>query len=169
MLILGTAAYLYRDGVLGKLTQDHNLGNTLRANGVILTDAEDTPEYHTLRRFMGMANPLPPDIAAMELREGDRFLMCSDGLTNMLNDTDIAGILLHGTSCEETCSQLVTRANQAGGTDNITVIVTDVQSTGSDVEACVEVKEKMSEMDIDELPSTDVPIQRMVGSRVTRG
>ena len=122
-------AYRLRNGILEQLTQDHNLGNALRDKGVIRSDAEDMPEYHTLRRFMGMNRPIPPDIAAFDLRERDRFLLCSDGLTNTLDDTDISDILLCETSCEETCSRLVTRANQAGGYDNVTVVLADVQST----------------------------------------
>lgn len=145
-------AYRLRNGILERLTQDHNIGNALRDKGVIRSDAEDVPEYHTLRRFMGMDNPLPPDIAAIELQEGDRFLLCSDGLTNMLGDTDIADVLLCDTSCGETCSLLVMEANQAGGYDNVTVVVADVQSTHPDNESRGEVEKEILQMDIHDVP-----------------
>lgn len=145
-------AYRLREGILERLTQDHNLGNDLRDNGIIQSDAEDIPEYQTLCRFIGMENPLPPDIAAFDLKEHDRFLLCSDGLTNMLNDMDISNILMRETSCEETCVQLVTRANQAGGYDNITVVVADVQSTDSHNESRDEEAQEMSQINVHKVP-----------------
>lgn len=162
-------AYRLRDGILEQMTQDHNLGNDLRDNGVIRSDAEDMPEYHTLRRFMGMDKPLPPDIAAFDLRERDRFLLCSDGLTNMLDDTDISDILMCETSCKETCLQLVARANQAGGYDNITVVVADVQSTHADNESRDEAAEKMKQMDIHEVPWGQITPEGMARDRLQKG
>jgi serine/threonine protein phosphatase PrpC len=90
---------------------------------------------------------LPPDIAAFDLKEHDRYLLCSDGLTNVLGDTDISDILLRETSCEETCLQLVSRANQAGGYDNVTVIVAEVQSIHPDDQSREAVVKKVSQMD----------------------
>lgn len=162
-------AYLLRNGMLEQLTRDHNLGSALRDNGVIRKNAEEMPEYHTLRRFMGMDKPLPPDITAVDLRERDRFLMCSDGLTNMLGDTDISDILLHGTACEETCSQLVARANQAGGNDNITVVVTDVQSIDVGDESGDDVKERISQIDIHEATWKEIAPEGMARGRLSRG
>jgi protein phosphatase len=145
-------AYRLREGILERLTQDHNLGNDLRDNEIIQSDADDIPEYQTLCRFIGMENPLPPDIAAFDLKEHDRFLLCSDGLTNMLDDMDISSILMREISCKETCVQLVARANQAGGYDNITVIVADVQYTDSNNEPRDEEAQEMSQMNIYKVP-----------------
>lgn len=162
-------AYRLRNGTLEQLTQDHNLGNVLRDNGVMPINAQDMPEYHTLRRFMGMDKPLPPDITAVDLRERDRFLMCSDGLTNMLGDTDISDILLSETSCEEACLQLVTRANQAGGYDNITAIVADVESAKPNNEPGDKVKERISQMDIREGPGSEIAGEGMARENLARG
>lgn len=144
-------AYRLRNGILEQLTRDHNLGNALRDKGAIHGNAEDMPEYHTLRRFLGMDKLLPPDIAAFDLKEHDRYLLCSDGLTNVLGDTDISGILLNETSCEEICLQLVSRANEAGGYDNVTVIVAEVQSIHPDDESRDAVAKKASQMDAPEV------------------
>lgn len=144
-------AYRLRSGALEQLTQDHNLGNALRDKGAVKGDVEDMPEYHMLRRFLGMDSLLPPDIAAFDLQEGDRYLLCSDGLTNVLDDGDIADILLSETSGEETCRQLVTRANEAGGYDNVTVIVADIQSVQPDDECRNTVAKKLSQMDAHEV------------------
>ena len=162
-------AYRLRNGILERLTQDHNLGNALRDKGVIQGDAEDMPEYHMLRRFMGMDKPLAPDIAGFDLRERDRFLLCSDGLTNMLDDTDISDILMCETSCEEACSQLVTRANQAGGYDNVTVVVADVQSTQPGDESRDKVVQEMPRMDIDEVPQGEIALEDAAWDRLERG
>lgn len=162
-------AYRLRNGILEQLTQDHNLGNALRDNGVIQSDTEDMPEYHTLRRFMGMDNPVPPDVVAFDLRERDRFLLCSDGLTNMLSDTDISDILLYEATCEETCLRLVTQANQAGGYDNVTVVMADVQSTHPGNESCDEVGQQMSQMDIHEVPWRETAPEGVARDRLRRG
>lgn len=162
-------AYRLRNGGLEQLTQDHSLGNALRDKGVISSGAEDMPEYHTLRRFMGMDRPLPPDVATVDLRQGDRFLLCSDGLTNMLRAAEISDILLNETSCRETCSQLVARANQAGGCDNITVIVADVQSANPDDEPGDEVKERVSRMDVEEVPLRGIAADGIASDELGRG
>ena len=162
-------AYRLRNGVLEQITQDHSLGNVLRDNGVIRESAEDIPEYHMLRRFMGMDKPLPPDITAVDLRERDRLLMCSDGLTNMLGDGDISDILLQGGTCEDTCAHLVARANQAGGNDNITVIVADVHSTDPSDESGGDLKERVSQTDIDEAPWRETASESTPRDRLLRG
>ena len=125
-------AYRLRNGHLELLTRDHNLGNALRDAGVVHNGAQDIPEYHMLRRFVGMDQPLPPDVGTFDLRQRDRYLLCSDGLTNMLDEEQIAETLGADAPCEEICRQMVSRANDAGGYDNVTVIVAQVQSVRAD-------------------------------------
>ncbi len=145
-------AYRLRDGQLERLTRDHNLGNALRDEGLIDNGVEDLPEYHMLRRFMGMNQPLPPDVGAFDLRQRDRFLLCSDGLTNMLDEGEIAEILRAETPCEEVCRQMVSRANEAGGYDNITVIVAEVQSVRADQASPRKVAQTIASLDLEESP-----------------
>jgi protein phosphatase len=145
-------AYRLRDGQLERLTRDHNLGNALRDEGVIDSGVEDLPEYHMLRRFMGMNQPLPPDVGAFDLRQRDRYLLCSDGLTNMLDEGEIAEILRAETPCEEVCRQMVSRANEAGGYDNITVIVAEVQSVRADHVSPRKVAQTIASLDLEESP-----------------
>lgn len=125
-------AYRLRNGYLELLTRDHNLGNALRDEGVIDSGVEDLPEYHMLRRFMGMDRLLPPDVGTFDLRQCDRYLLCSDGLTNMLSEAKISEILGADAPCEAICRQMVSRANETGGYDNITVVVAEVQSVRAD-------------------------------------
>lgn len=145
-------AYRLRNGHLELLTRDHNLGNALRDEGVVHNGAEDMPEYHLLRRFVGMDQPLPPDVKAFDLRQRDRYLLCSDGLTNMLDEEEIAEILRTETPCEEICRQMVSRASEAGGYDNITVIVAEVQSVHADHVSPGKVAQAVASLDLEESP-----------------
>lgn len=145
-------AYRLRKGQLECLTRDHNLGNALRDEGVIHSGVEDIPEYHMLRRFMGMDQLPPPDVASFDLAEGDRYLLCSDGLTNMLKDAEIGEILHREASCEAICREMVSRANEAGGYDNITVIVAEVQSVCAGEESAGRIGQKVSAWDGQEAP-----------------
>jgi len=127
------------------------------------------PEYRTLCRFIGMGQLLPPDVTAVELRKHDRVLMCSDGLTNMLSNVDISDALLCGVSCEEACSRLIARANQAGGYDNITVIVADVQSTNSLDEIGGDAEGGGLQMDMYKAPCREIAPEGMDHDGLPRG
>jgi serine/threonine protein phosphatase PrpC len=102
-------AYLSRDGQVDQLTRDHTSGG-LYFRGHIT-------------QALGSPGGVAPDTGRVELRPGDRLLLCTDGLTDMLTDPEIAGILDQGAGAEETCDRLVGAAKQRGGTDNVTVIV----------------------------------------------
>jgi len=144
-------AYRLHEGRLEQLTQDHNLRNRLRDRGVIDDSAEDMPEYHMLRRFIGMDNPMPPDLIMVDLQKHDRYLICSDGLTNMLNNSVITEILMEDKSCESACSQLIAQANEAGGHDNITVIVADVLTVNSGDRARQALRKQDPQLDYDQV------------------
>ncbi len=143
-------AYRLRDSQLELLTRDHNLGNALRDEGVVHDGAEDIPEYHVLRRFVGMDQPLPPDVGTFDLRQRDRYLLCTDGLTNMLSEAEISEILGADAPCEELCRQMVSRANEAGGYDNITAIVAQVQSVRADQASPGKVAQTIASLDPEE-------------------
>lgn len=119
-------AYRLRDGKLDLLTQDHNVGQILRNKGVIRNDAcYSIPEYHVLQQFLGMKKRVDPDITTATIQSRDRFLFCSDGLTNMLDDLMILEILTQEAVPDLACSTLIEQANNLGGYDNITVIIAD--------------------------------------------
>jgi len=120
-------AYLLRSGVLVQLTIDHTLVAEYVAQGRLRADqASSHPQRSLLTRALGLETHLLVDTAEFQLKEGDRLLLCSDGLNSMLSDREITD-LLDGDSTEEAAWRLVEAANLAGGHDNVTVVVADVR------------------------------------------
>lgn len=117
--------YLYRRGSLHRLTSDHSLVNALRANGTLTcTQAESSPQRHIITKALGAEQQVSPSVGWHLLQENDQILLCTDGLTTMLQDDAIARILDQpGMAPDIIAQQLVDRANVAGGFDNITVIL----------------------------------------------
>ncbi len=119
-------AYLLRDGELQQLTHDHTYVQTLVDSGRI-TEAEAAvhPRRSLLMRALDGMNPVEPDLSVREARKGDRFLLCSDGLSGVLSDMEIAYTLSSG---EPTgvVTQLVDLVLERGAPDNVTVVVADV-------------------------------------------
>ncbi len=121
-------AYLLRDGSLKQLTTDHTLVNELIELGKITNEeAEHHPHRHLLTRVLGLG-PVGVDLFTVSLRENDRVLLCSDGLTVMISDFTIEQILAAGEGVEPTAWVLIEQANMAGGVDNTTVVVIDVST-----------------------------------------
>ncbi len=119
-------AYLYRDGELRQITTDHSLIAELLAAGRITEDDAAThPQRSVVTRALGMARAVRVDRFHEELRPGDRLLICSDGLTTMIDDDAIAAVLEAEPDAEAAAWALVEAANLAGGVDNITVAVVD--------------------------------------------
>lgn len=120
-------AYLLRDGELRQLTTDHTLVNELISLGRITPDeAEHHPHRHLITRVLGLG-PVGVDTMKMDLADGDRILLCSDGLTTMVSDFGIREILAAGEGVEATVWALIEHANVAGGVDNTTVVVIDAR------------------------------------------
>jgi protein phosphatase len=118
---------LLRSGVLVQLTIDHTLVAEYVAQGRLRADqASSHPQRSLLTRALGLETHLLVDTADFQLKEGDRLLLCSDGLNSMLSDREITD-LLDGDSTEEAAWRLVEAANLAGGHDNVTVVVADVR------------------------------------------
>lgn len=116
-------AYLLHQGRFQQLTRDHTLAQLLVQSGELT--AEQAAAHSRLRkltRYVGMREHPEPDVATFAFTASDRLLLCSDGLTGMLDDADIAAILTEHDPAQA-CHALITAANAAGGTDNITVIV----------------------------------------------
>ncbi|NIF53357.1 protein phosphatase 2C domain-containing protein [Burkholderia sp. Ax-1724] len=119
--------YLYRAGQLRQLTRDHSHVEELRSLGVITEEeARHHPAQHMITRAVGATDLLELDDDAIEVADGDLFLLCSDGLSNELSDADIAGVLT-STERENVCGALVELALARGGRDNITAVVVEAQ------------------------------------------
>ncbi len=114
-------AYLVRDNELKQLTEDDSWGAQFAAAGV--KNSEKGKFDHFLTKAVGQENQLDPSFVAVDLQPDDWLLLCSDGLWNMVTDTQILEIL-HGASAgpQQAVDALVAAANQAGGKDNISVI-----------------------------------------------
>ena len=118
-------AYLYREGQLTQLTPDHTLVEGLVRRGVIdKATALTHPDRHVLTKALGLDVDMKPDVSSTPLTLHDIMLLCSDGLTKMLEDAAIASIL----SCanddpHQACHNLIEEALKRGGEDNVTVIV----------------------------------------------
>lgn len=120
-------AYLLRDGRLTQLTVDHTVVHEYVMAGKITADEAAThPHRSMLTRALGLSYDLSVDEELVDLRAGDRLLLCSDGVNGMLTDARIEEILRDGTP-EEVVWELVEEANRAGGHDNITALVVDLQ------------------------------------------
>ncbi len=126
-------AYLLRDGELRQLTTDHSLVEELVREGR-LTEQEAAvhPQRSIITRALGVDEAVEVDVYSVPLEAGDRLLLCSDGLTTMLRPDDIAGLLRRESDPTRAANLLVDAANAAGGEDNITTIVIDVEEDGID-------------------------------------
>ena len=120
-------AYLLRQGSLQQITDDHTVvAEQLAAGHITPAEAATHPQRSMLTRVLGISNELEIDSISVETAPGDRLLMCSDGLTGMVEDQRIAELLSDGTP-EEAVWDLIEEANKAGGHDNVTVVVVDVE------------------------------------------
>lgn len=118
-------AYLLRQGAIRQLTADHTVVAGMVREGTISGEAART---HRLRHVLSQALGTPPDpepsLQSLEPRNGDHVILCSDGLTDMLaNEAIIEAVREHDGDLDAACAQLVDRANEAGGRDNISVIL----------------------------------------------
>lgn len=116
-------AYLYRDGELSCQTEDHSMVAELIKNNLITPEMAKTHPYKSvITRAVGIDPMVTPDILSMEKREGDRWLVCSDGLHNMVPDEQIAEVLksLEG---ERAAEKLLELAIEHGGQDNISFVL----------------------------------------------
>lgn len=117
-------AYLWRDNQLRQVTHDHSLVNEYVRLGTLSAEEASThPLKHIISRAIGVHPMVEVDHFAVPLKPGDLFLLCSDGLTNMLDQNDIAATLSAvGTEPSAVCTECINRANVKGGLDNITVV-----------------------------------------------
>ena len=123
-------AYLLHDGKLSQITRDHSLmANMIEAGQITPEEARTHPNRSVITRALGNDPATRPDLYEMTVVAGDRLLICSDGLSSMILDEDIEAVLLRVKDPQRCASQLVNEAIAAGGYDNVTVIVADIQGT----------------------------------------
>src|SRR5579864_4282780 len=117
-------AYLLRSGSLDQLTSDHSLVAEKVRIGILTPQEADSSELQSvLTRAVGTNATVEVDSNEHMLLDGDTLLLCSDGLTRMVTDPEIASTLLTTTSAQEAADRLVELANEGGGMDNVSVIV----------------------------------------------
>ena len=117
-------AYLVRGGRIRQLTDDHSVvGELVRRREITESAAREHPHRHVLTRAVGVRREVAPDLAELTSSPGDLFVLCSDGLTGLVRDEEIAEAANAGTDLDAICAQLVDLANERGGEDNITVVL----------------------------------------------
>jgi PPM family protein phosphatase len=124
-------AYLFRDGKLKQLTNDHSLvGEMVRRGKLTAEQAEEHPQRSIITRALGPEPAVEVDHMTTFARDGDVFLLCSDGLTSMVPDEQIERTLADAPDLQAAGQALIDAANGAGGRDNITVILFRVEEAG---------------------------------------
>jgi len=122
-------AYVFRAGRLKQITNDHSLVEELRRQGKLTRDqAAEHPQRSVITRALGPEPTVDVDTMTFSAHPGDVFLLCSDGLTTMLGDEDVAAILAREDNLQMAARRLVRAANDRGGRDNITVILFRLES-----------------------------------------
>lgn len=118
--------YFIRDGKIEQITEDHSLvSEQVRAGILSANEAKSHRLKNIITRSVGYQEEVDPDIKTLQLKKGDKILMCSDGLSNLVEDREIQGVLSQ-CSLKEACENLVALANERGGDDNITVVILQV-------------------------------------------
>jgi protein phosphatase len=120
--------YLLREGRLEQITQDHSLVARLVDAGIVEPEeVRSHPQRNQIYRSLGHQTDVGVDTFTRQLREGDKLLLCSDGLWEMVLDDEIQRIIEGARSPQKACDALIEAANKAGGEDNIGVIVVEME------------------------------------------
>jgi len=126
-------AYCLRDGQLLRLTDDHSLVDELMRQGRLTPEeAIEHPQRSVITRALGPEDVVDVDTRSFQARAGDVYLLCSDGLTTMLSEQDISAVLLAHGPLRDAGEALIAAANQAGGRDNITVVLLRLEEVGQE-------------------------------------
>lgn len=122
-------AYLLRNGEMKPITEDHSLvAELVRSGDLTRAEAAEHPQKNLITRALGAEENVEADTAVIPVEANDRFLLCSDGLSDMVREDRIAEVLEeHPEDPEAAAKQLLSDALDAGGTDNITIVVVDVR------------------------------------------
>ncbi len=161
-------AYRIRDGELEQLTDDHSLvGDLMRSGRLTPEEAEAHPQRSVITRALGTDPEVDVDTTSVDVEPGDLFLICSDGLTTMVGDDDILGILAAAPTLDDAARELVRAANTGGGEDNVTVVLFGVESDETVEETLVApaAAEGNGQGDVDELEDTLTNLQPVAPSK----
>lgn len=124
--------YLFRDGGLAQVTTDHSVVQELMAAGRLSPEeAENHPYGNVITRAVGPSDGVAPDYIRLDVLDGDRFVVCSDGLTKELTDYGILHFLLQHEDPTEAADAMLEAALENGGRDNVTIVVLNVHRTVS--------------------------------------
>ncbi|MBZ5516029.1 MAG: protein phosphatase 2C domain-containing protein [Acidobacteriia bacterium] len=138
-------AYLLRDQQMVQLTRDQTYLNYLAEIGAELPqDPEKDSRRSILTQAVGSSETVDVKVTYTDIRQGDRLLLCSDGLYNMVKLPDLASVLTQPDALPAKCKTLIDKANEKGGTDNITVIIAEISGPGlppPDAQVAVEFRE----------------------------
>jgi len=116
--------YRIRNNMIEQLTEDHSLvADEIRRGTITKENGKHYPLRHVITRAIGMSADIHCDCTVEDLMEKDIFLLCSDGLSGMLDDPEILKIIMEEDNIGECCERLVKMANQKGGNDNITAVL----------------------------------------------
>ncbi|MCW8929757.1 MAG: Stp1/IreP family PP2C-type Ser/Thr phosphatase [Gammaproteobacteria bacterium] len=119
-------AYLLQDESLKQMTNDHTLvRHLLQVKAITQEEAVHHPGKNQLVQYIGMSMAPGPDVICIPRKSGEKVLLCSDGLTDMLSKQEITQFLMKNSTPETICKALIKAANLAGGKDNITVVVVE--------------------------------------------
>jgi len=126
-------AYLLRNGQMQQITEDHSLvAELVRSGRLSPEEAETHPQRSVITRALGTEEDVDVDVISTAVEDGDLFLLCSDGLSAMLDDEEILRLLTeHGGDLDTAARSLVEAANKAGGEDNITVVLFTISGSGA--------------------------------------
>ncbi len=117
-------AYLFRNDTLTQLTRDHTVAQELIDAGIDRTDPATQSMRHVLTAALGsLGSRIQPEVQRIRLQDHDQILLCTDGLTEMVDDKTIASLLRNTSSAAKACEDLTTVALAAGGSDNITLVL----------------------------------------------
>lgn len=120
--------YLARDGQLLQVTEDHSYVNELLKKGTITREeAENHPERNMITRALGSEEKVEPDFYQFQVYKGDRILLCTDGLYNEVQEEEISEISKIAIDTQVMAQELIERANEYGGRDNISVICVEIE------------------------------------------
>jgi PPM family protein phosphatase len=159
-------AYLIRAGELTQLTEDHSLvGELIRGGKLSPEEAESHPQRSVITRALGTDPDVDVDVFSVQAAPGDLFLLCSDGLTTMVGDGAILGVVeQHIDDLDAAARALVGTANRGGGEDNITVVFFEIAADGDTIEmpavSDAEDEDEDTLTELDRVPVVEAPPER---------
>jgi serine/threonine protein phosphatase PrpC/LysM repeat protein len=137
--------YLYRNHILDQMTEDHSVVQQLLKAGLIsLTEAKDHPKKHEITRALGLTLAIEPEVSPKAIipQNDDFLLICTDGLTNLVEVPEIIKILDNPFGINDKATKLINRANRKGGTDNISVILLKFHNLDDQDDTVTETKDR---------------------------